>query len=141
VKLAADANVLLSAVLGGRARLVLSHPGIEEVLTTETTFAEVQEYASLLGQKKKLAPEALMLAVAALPVSIVAREVYEKAIGGARKRIGWRDPDDAELLAMAMHLSIPLWSNDNDFENCGADWYTTAQLLRKLGVIGEKSAK
>jgi predicted nucleic acid-binding protein len=45
VRLAADANVLLSAVLGGRAKAVLEHLGVEEVLTAETTLAEVQEYA------------------------------------------------------------------------------------------------
>ncbi len=138
MQLAADANALLSAVLGGRARLVLSHPEVEEVLTTETTFAEVQEYAPLLGRQKRIAPETLMLAVAALPVSIVAREVYGKAIPRARKVIGWRDPDDVELLAMAMHFGIPLWSNDNDFKGCGAELNTTAQLLRKLGVTGDK---
>jgi predicted nucleic acid-binding protein len=136
VKLAADANVLLSAVLGGRARLALSHPEVDEVLTTEVTFAEVQEYASLLGRKKRIAPETLMLAVAALPVSIVAREIYENAIGKARKRIGWRDPDDVELLALAMHFKVPLWSNDNDFEGCGVERYTTAEILHKLETRG-----
>src|SRR5438105_2368627 len=54
VRLAADANVLLSAVLGGRAKLVLFHPGIEEIVTAEATFQEVQEYASHLAQKKRL---------------------------------------------------------------------------------------
>jgi predicted nucleic acid-binding protein len=140
VKLAADANVLLSAVLGGRARLALSHPEVDEVLTTEVTFAEVQEYASLLGRKKRIAPETLMLAVAALPVSIVAREIYENAIGKARKRIGWRDPDDVELLALAMHFKVPLWSNDNDFEGCGVERYTTAEILHKLEIRGTKRA-
>jgi hypothetical protein len=79
VKLAADANALLSSVIGGRARLVFDHPDIDEVVTTETTFAEVGEYALLLGRKKKIAPDTLMLTVAALPVSIVPPEVYEDA--------------------------------------------------------------
>ena len=45
VRLAADANVLLSAVLGGRVQAVLGHPRVIEVLTAEATFSEVQEYA------------------------------------------------------------------------------------------------
>jgi predicted nucleic acid-binding protein len=134
VRLAADANVLLSAVIGGRARLVLSNPDIEEVVTTETVFAEVEEYAAVLGHKRKIPAETLMLAVASLPVSIVAREVYAGSMARARKRIGWRDPDDVELLALALHFKVPLWSNDNDFEGCGVERYTTAELLRKLGV-------
>lgn len=53
----------------------------------------------------------------------------------ARKRIGWRDPDDVELLALTLHFKIPLWSNDNDFEGCGVERYTTAELLHKLGIF------
>jgi predicted nucleic acid-binding protein len=134
LKLAEDANVLLSAVIGGRARLVLSHPDVKEVVTTETVFAEVEEYAAILGHKKKIPAETLMLAVASLPVSIVAREVYARSIARARKRIGWRDPDDVELLALTLHFKVPFWSNDNDFEGCGVERYTTAELLKRLGV-------
>ncbi len=137
MRLAADANVLLSAVIGGRARLVLCHPQIEEVLTTETVFAEVEEYAAILGQKRKIPAQTLMLAVASLQVSIVAHEVYEPSIARARKRIAWRDPDDVELLALTLHFKIPLWSNDNDFEDCGVERYTTAELLKMLGVESE----
>ncbi len=134
MKLAADANVLLSAVIGGRARLVLSSPTVEEVLTTASVFAEIEEYAAILGQKKRIPPETVMLAVASLPVSIVAAEVYARSVALARRRIGKRDPDDVELLALALHFKIPLWSNDNDFERCGVERHTTAELLRKLGV-------
>jgi predicted nucleic acid-binding protein len=138
VKLAADANVLLSSVLGGRARLVFGHPEIEEVVTTEPTFAEVREYAALLGSKKKLSPEAMMFAVAALPVTIVSAEIYEDAMAQARKLIGRRDPDDIEILALTIHLKIPLWSNDNDFEGCGIERFTTAALLRRLDIFEAK---
>jgi len=134
VRLAADANVLLSAVIGGRARLVLSRPSIEEVVTTGTVFAEVEEYAAILGRKRKIPEETVMLAVASLPVSIAAREVYARSIARARKRIGWRDPEDVELLALALHFKIPLWSNDNDFKGCGVEQFTTAELLKRLGV-------
>jgi predicted nucleic acid-binding protein len=103
-------------------------------VTTETVFAEVEEYAGVLGLKKKLALETLMLAVASLPVSIVAREVYAGSIARARRGIGKRDPDDVELLALALHFKVPLWSNDNDFEGCGVEWLTTAELLKRLGV-------
>ncbi|HME59381.1 MAG TPA: PIN domain-containing protein [Terracidiphilus sp.] len=138
MKIAADANVLLSAVIGGRARLVLDHPEIDEVVTTETTFAEVREYAVLLGRKKKLAPDTLLLTVAALPVSIMSPEVYADAMAEARRLIAWRDPDDIEILALTLHLKIPLWSNDNDFEGCGIERFTTAGLLNKLGIFDVK---
>jgi hypothetical protein len=27
-----------------------------------------------------------------------------------------------------------VWSNDNDFEYSGVEWYTTAELLKTLGI-------
>jgi len=43
--------VLLSAVIGGRAKLVIGHENVSELLTTERTFAEVEEYALILARK------------------------------------------------------------------------------------------
>jgi predicted nucleic acid-binding protein len=138
VKLVADANVLLSAVLGGRARVVLAHPDIESIFTTEVTLAEVEEYAIVLARKRKLPLDILLLTVAALPVSIVERETYVRALNRARRLIEKRDPDDVEILALALHLKAPLWSNDNDFQALGIEVYTTAELLRNLGISGDK---
>ena len=135
MKLAADANVLLSSVLGGRARLILTHPSIEQVLTTEHTFAEVEEYAVILGEKKRLRPDLLLLAVAALPVTVVPRSEYSKSMPEAVRRIGRRDPDDTELLALALAAGVPIWSNDRDFEAASIELLTTEALLRRLRII------
>jgi predicted nucleic acid-binding protein len=132
VRLAADANVLLSAVLGGCARSVLEHPNIEEVLTAEATLAEVREYAPLLAKKKRLSTDLVLLAVATLPVTVVDSSVYARSVLEARRRIGRRDPDDIDILALALHFDLPIWSNDNDFEVAGIKWYTTADLLARL---------
>jgi predicted nucleic acid-binding protein len=135
VKIAADANVLLSAVLGGRANLILQHPEVEEILTSQETLDEVEEYALGLARKKRLREDLVILAIATLPVSVVERKVYASHIAEATRRIGRRDPDDIPILALALTLKIPLWSNDKDFENVGVEWYTTEQLLRRLQII------
>jgi predicted nucleic acid-binding protein len=132
VRLVADANVLLSAVLGGRAKAVLEHPRVTEVFTAEATLAEVQEYAAELAAQKRLSLDIVLMAVATLPVTVVARETYEKSIPEAKRRIGDRDPDDVEILALALHTANPVWSNDNDFESAGVEWFTTAELLARL---------
>jgi predicted nucleic acid-binding protein len=134
VQLAADANVLLSAVLGGRAKAVLTHPSIENVFTTKATLSEVNEYALVLARKKQIPAGTVILAVATLPVTLVESRKYSGSIARAKQLIGKRDPDDVQLLALALHLGIPVWSNDNDFEGTGVDWFTTAQLLRIFGV-------
>jgi predicted nucleic acid-binding protein len=135
VKLAADANVLLSAVIGGRSRLVFGHPKVDEIFTTERTFAEVEEYVPILASRKGLPVDVLILAVAALPVTIVERAEYAKKLPEALRRIGGRDPDDADLLALALQFRIPIWSNDRDFSSTKVELFTTEDLLRHLRII------
>jgi predicted nucleic acid-binding protein len=71
-------------------------------------------------------------AAATLPVTVVDPPAYASRIAEATRRLGGRDPDDVELLALALHHGVPVWSNDNDFEDAGVEWYTTAELLRRL---------
>jgi predicted nucleic acid-binding protein len=134
VRLVADANALLSAILGGKANAVIRHPELEEVLTSQATLDEVEEYVPILARNRRLSLDVLLLALAALPVTVVDRAVYASAIQEARKLIGRRDPDDVEILALTLHAKPPLWSNDNDFEGTGVEWYTTAEVLLKLGL-------
>lgn len=135
MRLVADANVLLAAVLGGRAKAVLQHPKIDELLTAERTLAEVQEYTVILARKKRLSLDTLLLAVAALPVTVIEETTYASSVPRARELIANRDPDDVDILALALQMNLPVWSNDNDFEEAGIEWYTTAELLQKLGGL------
>jgi predicted nucleic acid-binding protein len=102
---------------------------------TEHTFAEVEEYALVLARKRRLPRDILLLAVAALPVNLVPRVQYAKSLAEATRRMQPRDPDDVDLLALALHLQIPVWSNDRDFENLNVDLFTSERLLRYLRVI------
>lgn len=134
MRLVADANVLLSAVIGGRASLALRHDKVEQVLTPAAAYDEVLEYLPSLAKKKRLHLDTLLLAFAALPVTVVERSEYEAQVPTAQRRIGKRDPDDIDVLALALALKLPVWSNDNDFEDTGVEWYTTAELLKALGI-------
>lgn len=135
MRLAADANVLLAAVLGGRARLILASPKVTEVFTTEPTIAEVREYAAVLAEKRHLPGDLLLLAVASLPVTVVPSKDYAPSMAEAKRRIGRRDPDNVPILALAIEFEVPLWSNDKDFEECGISWLTTENVLRQLGML------
>ncbi len=132
MRLVADANVLLSAVLGGNALRVLRHPRVDQVLSAASVLEEVHEYAATLARKKRLQMDVVLTAVVTLPVVVVDRAVYAASVREAEKRIGGRDPDDVETLALALHLDVPIWSNDNDFEEGGVTWYTTAEVLKRL---------
>lgn len=134
MKLVADANVLLAAVLGGRAKLILAHPEIETVFATTRVLDEVEEYAVLLARKRRLALDTVLLAVAALPVVVIGRQNYAAKLTRAQRLIGRSDPDDVDTLALAFHLKLPISSNDNDFEDAGVEWHTTAELLSMLRI-------
>jgi predicted nucleic acid-binding protein len=74
----------------------------------------------------------VLTAVVTLPVVVVDRATYSGSLKEAERRIGKRDPDDVETLALALHLGLPVWSNDDDFEDAGIVWYTTAEILKQL---------
>ncbi len=134
MQLVADANVLLSAVIGGRAVLALRHDKVEHVFTPAAAYDEVFEYLPSLAKKKRLELDTLLLACGALPVTVIEQSEYQDQLSSAKRRIGKRDPDDVDVLALALTLKIPVWSNDHDFEDAGVDWYTTAELPKTLGV-------
>ena len=134
MQLVADANVLLSAVIGGRAGLALRHDDVEKVFTPAAAYDEVLEYLPSLAKKKRLELDTLLLAFAALPVTVVERSEYEAMLPAARRRIEKRDHDDVDVLALALTLKLPVWSNDNDFEDSGVEWHTTAELLKMLSI-------
>ena len=92
----------------------------------------VAEYAAHLARERGLPRELLLLAVAALPVTVVERDAHAAASPEAARRSAHRNPDDVEIVAPALHLRVPVWSNDRDFEDAHVEWYTTAQLLRRL---------
>ena len=60
-----------------------------------------------------------------------ANALLSALIGGSLEE---RDPDDIELLALALHLRIPVWSNDDDFASARAPWLATAELLARLNI-------
>ena len=44
-------------------------------------------------------------------------------------QIAHRDPRDVDVLALALALERPLWTNDKDFDDTMAQVLTTAELL------------
>ena len=67
-------------------------------------------------------------------MTVDGRKDSVSAISAARKRIEGRDPDDIELLALALAFNVPVWSSDKDFEGTGVAWLTTERMLQQLGI-------
>ena len=130
-RLAADANVILSATAGKAALRIFLKKEIE-VVTTEFNIAEVREYLGAIAEQYSMSEEVLESQLRLLPLKIYPRHFYEDFIRKAAKKLSGRDEDDIELLALAMKLETPIWSNDNDFKDSGIEIYTTAKLLKIL---------
>jgi hypothetical protein len=60
--------------------------------------------------------------------TVVGPEVYSDFESEARKRPGVRDPEDWPILATALALPCPIWTEDLDFFGCGLATWTSASI-------------
>jgi predicted nucleic acid-binding protein len=130
---AADSNVLLSALARRAAARVFDAPDLV-VVTTEDTIAEVEEYLPEFAARYGLDVDVLLEALEVLPVERYSESDYVTHINEARRYLAKRDLDDVALAALALKLEVPIWSNDNDFKELPVETYPTAKLLKILGV-------
>ena len=129
----ADANVLLSAVIGKAAARVVYEFEIP-IHVTEFNAREVEEYLPRMAEKYRLPLLLLELQWPLLPLQFHAEDEYRDRLDWAERALAGRDPEDAHPLALASVLQLPLWTNDRDLQGRGVETYTTAQLLRHLTV-------
>lgn len=127
----ADANVLLSAVIGKAAQRVFSTHDLK-VHASEFNAREVSEYLPFMAKKYGLPMDLVDLRWRILPLIPHGTSKYagyfEKALADLKNK----DPDDAHALALARSLGYPLWSNDRHLAKLGVPCYTTARLLKIL---------
>ena len=116
----ADANVLLSAIVGKAALRVLTELGVI-VHVTEFNAEEVTEYLPLMAAKYGFPVDLVQLQWKLLPIRIHTMDDYEGQFAGALRDLAARDPEDAHALALARSLKVPLWSNDQHLQLGDAD--------------------
>lgn len=130
-KLAADSNVILSAVIGKAALRIFLRPEIE-FATTRFNILEVEKYIPHLASKYGLDGRSLLLQLRMLPITTFGEKHYRSHIPEATRLLKERDPDDVHLAALALKEGISIWSNDRDFAKLSLQVYPTAQLLKLL---------
>ncbi len=128
--LAVDANPILSALIGGNARIVFLVAENISFYTTTLNFKEVEKYIPILASKRNIPLENLYMALSLLPISVCDEEFYKNKINKAKRILERKDPDDIHLLALAFKLNCPIWSNDKDFEGLGVKVYSTLDLIK-----------
>jgi predicted nucleic acid-binding protein len=126
-----DANILIRAVLGLRVlELLRKYAGQVEFMAPDTAFQEAREHLpGILGARKvPAAPAMATLDLLARLVQTVEVETYASFETVARERIDKRDEDDWPVLATALALGCPIWTEDTDFFGCGVATWTTDRV-------------
>ena len=127
-----DANPLLSALLGGRAREIVFSEKFA-LYSTQHTLFEVEKYLPLLARRLGCTELALLREFQLLPIIACQPIVYERRIAEAVRLIGRRDPKDVPILALTLELGYSIWTEDHDFDNLpGVIVRKTAGLLARL---------
>ena len=123
-------------MIGGRARLVFASSLGPTCLAAQAVADEVAEHLPLLAERRGLDASLLLAALSVMPVEWQQPEVYEPARAEAERRMAGRDPDDWPTVALALALSLPIWSQDKDMEAAGVTVHTTGELLDAIREAG-----
>lgn len=126
-----DANILIRAVLGSRVLLLLrGYSEHVEFFAPDTAFLEARAWLPEILERRKL-PVVSALTILDLVAGLVQTvevETYEPFEDVARQRIAHRDEDDWPVLASALALDCPIWTEDTDFFGCGVATWTTDRV-------------
>jgi predicted nucleic acid-binding protein len=126
-----DANILVRAVFGLRVRSLLQ--AYEEDVAfycPEVCFDDARRHIPVIAATRGAEPaESLRIlkGLAAL-VELIDKTLYEEHEEQARARINSRDPDDWPILAAALLLNCPIWTEDQDFFGSGVATWTTNNI-------------
>jgi predicted nucleic acid-binding protein len=126
-----DANILIRAVLGKRVReLLIDHAVTIRFFAPDVAYADARKYLPVLLTKRGVDSVAAMLVLDALEsiVQPLELELYAGLQSQALQRIAMRDADDWPVLACAMTLGCPVWTEDADFFGTGVATWTTDRV-------------
>lgn len=128
--LVVDANILIWAVLGKRVRQIVERYSETVFFVPESAYAEAAEYLPELVVKHGGDPQNALVFLRALmaPMRLIGRDVYGEFEAMARERLGRRDPDGWPILAAALAIGCPIWTEDTDFFGCGVATWTSASV-------------
>ena len=136
-RLVLDANILIRAVLGTRVRkLIERHSAAVAMIAPDAAFADLDRYMPEIFAKRGLSPAAALPVIERLRAAVYELSVaaYADRESDARARIGIRDMDDWPVVASALVLDCPIWTEDRDFFGSGVPTWTTDRV--ELYLVG-----
>jgi len=127
-----DANILIRAVLGVRVTALLErYSGRVGFYTPERCFEDAARYLPpIFAKRPHMDLGTAMQALSALMriVHPLDETVYNTFEAEARRRIEAFDPHDWPIVALAMFLDCPIWTEDKDFFGIGIPTWRTQHV-------------
>jgi len=126
-----DANILIRAVLGRRVReLIFENAATIKFFAPDVAYADARKYLPALLKNRGVDAGPAMLVMDQLEgfVQPIDAELYQGMQHQALKRIAVCDADDWPVLACAMTLDCPVWTEDTDFFGTGVATWTSDRI-------------
>jgi len=126
-----DANILLRAVFGVKVRSILErYADAAAFYSPGLCFEDARKYIPDIAKRRDV-DSALAFASMdhiAQIVEVVDQSLYEDFEEPARARIKIRDVEDRPVVATALTLKAPIWTEDQDFFGAGIATWTTDRV-------------
>ena len=126
-----DANILIRAVLGIRVRsLIIENARAVRFFTPSAAYADARKYLPALLEKRGIDSVAALSVLNGLEALVqpLEADLYADFKSEALKRIAIRDADDWPVLACALAIGCPVWTEDADFFGAGVATWTTDRI-------------
>lgn len=126
-----NANILVGAVLGQNVReIIINYADSIDFFTPLVCFEDAYRYLPELLAKRGVEVEPALAVLDQLKPLIqpVEKEWLEAFEAQARLRLKLRDEDDWPILAAALALNCPIWTEDADFFGVGVATWTTLNI-------------
>jgi predicted nucleic acid-binding protein len=128
--LVVDANILLGSALGRRVPEILARYSRHvNLVTPSICLEEAHRNIPAIAARRNVPVADLILELdrALEIIRSVEPDRYEAHERNARERMG-RHPNDWPIVATALLLKCPIWTQDSDFFGCGIATWTTATV-------------
>jgi predicted nucleic acid-binding protein len=126
-----DANILIRAVLGPKVRnLILDNAEKVRFFAPEVCLADAKKYLPEILSSKGLNPSLAIDVLDGLMnhIHLLENDWLEDFEEASRERMQTRDPDDWPVLAAALALDCPIWTQDADFFGVGVVTWSTQHI-------------